>query len=607
MNRIIILLSAFLFSPSLFAASDVIVYPDDKYASIQEAIDALAEDENLNTVELLGGEYVLTTPLLIPTGVTLRGKDTEQTILTASVAWEGQVLIVIAGASNVRIRNLKFENAELAIRFENGPSFDIVISNNVFVLGKENRAIEILDSSTTTIENNVFYNNEYAIVGNPLSGSDPYTIRQNIFLDNKYLADFINTFTFLYNCYWPNYDGLTEIDENSIQAEPQFARIDTETNEYDFHLKTNSPCRNVGDENSTVKDALDNSRLDFGAYGGPGASVYPPPVSFDVSPGSTDDINYSMSFSWKPLAGYEVDNAEGGYKIYFGDASNSYDFTSGTQVSPIENPSTTTGTDGKNLVSIEGFQTPAVDLSSPADGEIKAYNQRLDLSWSAVDGATGYQLVYVGGNGDTDTLDVENVTSHTLSGLTNGVNYTVSIQPYAQPTLYFYIKAIEGLSADKHESLWYQKYEKTVELGDKVLSNSSMTLSATPDEIRPYPVLPNEGCFIATATYGSYDAKQVQIFRDFRDQFLLTNAVGAEFVKLYYQYGPAAASYLNEHPVLKPVMQALLYPYLLLASTFVDGGAIAGSFYVLLCFVLAGLLVFVFALPLFRREKYHVI
>lgn len=605
MNRIVVLLLAFFFSPSVFSASDVIVYPDDKYISIQEAIDALAEDEKLNTVELLGGEYILTTPILLPTGVTLRGKDTEQTILTASDTWEGQVLIVIAGASNVRIRNLKFENAELAIRFENGPSSDIVISNNVFVLGKENRAIEILDSSTTTIENNVFYDNEFAIVGNALSVTDPYTIRQNIFLDNKYLADFINTFTFTYNCYWPNYDGLTEIDENSIQTDPLFARIDTDANEFDFHLKTNSPCRDVGDENSTVKDALDDSRLDFGAYGGPSASVYPPPVLFDVTPSSADDVNYSMSFSWKPLAGYEVDNADGKYKIYFGDASNSFEYTSGTQVSPIENPSTTTGTDGENLVSIEGFQAPAVDLSSPASGEIKAYNQRLDVSWSAVDGAKGYQLIYVGGNGETDTLDVENVTSYTLNGLTNGVNYTVSIQPYAHPTLYFYIKAVEGLSVDKHESLWYEKYEKAVELGDKVLSNSSMSLSATPDEIRPYPVLPNEGCFIATATYGSYDAQQVQVFRDFRDQYLLTNVVGTQFVQLYYRYGPVAANYLNEHPVFKPAMQALLYPYLLLASAFVDSGMIAGLFSLFMCFVISGL--FVLALPLFRWESRHVI
>lgn len=606
MNRIAFLLLVSIFSTTSFAASDVIVYPHDVYASIQEAIDAASGDAEINTVELAGDVYELEESLILRNGVTLKGKDTERSVLTAKESWAAQVLIVVAGGSNIRIRNLKFENADLAIRLENGPSTDIEISNNVFFLGNDNRAIEILDGSTTTIENNVFYNNEYAIIGNALSVN---TIRQNIFQDNKYTADAVNTFTFTYNCYWPDFAGLLEIDENSIQSDPLFAKIDTDSEEYDFHLRAASPCRNVGDENSTAKNALDNNELDFGAYGGPNASVYPPPVSFDVSPTSVDDINYSMSFSWQPLTAYEVDHVDGGYKIYFASSSNSYEdgYTSGTQVSPIENPSTTTGSDGENQVTIDGFQPPSVELASPVSGDIAAYNQRLDISWSVVENAAGYQLSYVGGDGESDSIDVENATSYTLSGLTNGVNYTVTIQAYDQPTLYFYIKAFEGLSAENNESLWYEEFQQSVKLGDKVLSDSSVTLSATPDEIRPYPVLPNEGCFIATATYGSYDAEQVQVFRDFRDQFLLTNVIGVQFVQLYYQYGPIAANYLNENPVFKPAMQSLLYPYLLLASAFVDIGLFAGSLLVLMCLGIAGLLVYVLVTGFFRWEKRHVI
>ncbi|MDH5219558.1 MAG: fibronectin type III domain-containing protein, partial [Gammaproteobacteria bacterium] len=401
--------------------------------------------------------------------------------------------------------------------------------------------------------------------------------------------------------------GLAEKDENSLLSDPLFADIDAANHEYDFHLKAASPCIDAGDDSSVLKDALDNSVLDIGAYGGPNASVYPPPVSFKVEESTVDGTNYSMSFRWQPLTAYEVDHADGGYNIYFGSSSNSYEYTSGTQTSPLTDLLVTTSADGENQLTVDGFQSPANDLSSPGSGEITAYNQRLEINWDAVDGATGYQLIYVGGDGDTDTIDVEDVTSYTLSGLSNGVSYSVLIQAYAQPTLYFYIKAFEGLSTNKNESLWYEEFQESVTLGEKVLSDSSLTLSATPDEIRPYPVLPNEGCFIATATYGNYDAEQVQVFRDFRDQFLLTNAIGAQFVQLYYQYGPIAANYLTEHPAYKPAMQALLYPYLLLASAFVEVGVFAGAFFVLMCLGIAGLLVFALFVSSFRWEKRHVI
>jgi hypothetical protein len=53
---------------------------------------------------------------------------------------------------------------------------------------------------------------------------------------------------------------------------------------------------------------------------------------------------------------------------------------------------------------------------------------------------------------------------------------------------------------------------------------------------------------------------QVELLRDFRDQYLLTNAPGKRFVEAYYKHGPLAADYINEHSWLKPIVRVLLMP-----------------------------------------------
>lgn len=70
-----------------------------------------------------------------------------------------------------------------------------------------------------------------------------------------------------------------------------------------------------------------------------------------------------------------------------------------------------------------------------------------------------------------------------------------------------------------------------------------------------------EGCFIATACYGDYHAKEVLVLRDYRDRVLCQTKTGRLMVQLYYHLSPALARFIQDKAILKKVVrQHILQP-----------------------------------------------
>jgi hypothetical protein len=77
-------------------------------------------------------------------------------------------------------------------------------------------------------------------------------------------------------------------------------------------------------------------------------------------------------------------------------------------------------------------------------------------------------------------------------------------------------------------------------------------------------------CFIATAAYGTPMAEDVQILREFRDKYLLTNSPGRAFVDFYYRVSPPIAEFITQHPSLKPIVRAGLVPAVAMSTVAIN-------------------------------------
>jgi hypothetical protein len=74
------------------------------------------------------------------------------------------------------------------------------------------------------------------------------------------------------------------------------------------------------------------------------------------------------------------------------------------------------------------------------------------------------------------------------------------------------------------------------------------------------------GCLIATATYGSELAPQVQFLREIRDNKLMNTQSGISFMsgfnQIYYSFSPYIADYERENPIFKEAVKVVITPML---------------------------------------------
>ena len=77
-------------------------------------------------------------------------------------------------------------------------------------------------------------------------------------------------------------------------------------------------------------------------------------------------------------------------------------------------------------------------------------------------------------------------------------------------------------------------------------------------------------CFIATAACGTALHEDIDVLRDFRDEYLMPNPIGRTFVKNYYTTSPLIADVIRENKGLMIVVrEGLVKPLVYISRVFV--------------------------------------
>jgi len=150
--------------------------------------------------------------------------------------------------------------------------------------------------------------------------------------------------------------------------------------------------------------------------------------------------------------------------------------------------------------------------------------------------------------------------------------YKYYIQQEAKKNTEFYISAFE--MAEERQILQMDEEKEREEIVAEILEESPNP--ETKGDLVNDVVIDEGGCLIATATYGSELAPQVQQLREIRDNSLLQTKSGSMFMEsfnsFYYSFSPEIADLERENPMFKETVKLVITPLLtsLLILNYVD-------------------------------------
>ena len=212
---------------------------------------------------------------------------------------------------------------------------------------------------------------------------------------------------------------------------------------------------------------------------------------------------------------------------------------------------------------LDGCYTPGIVTVDVGEVVIFSNTDSAAHTWTAGTPGDGPS-----GEFDTSLLMVDDSFEYTAD-TAGEINYFCMVHPWMQGVIIVQEAAAEEVVEEVMEEEVVEEVmeEEVVEevMEEEVVEEVMEEEETMMDETE---VTEEEGggCLIATATFGSELAPQVQQLRELRDNTILSTESGTAFMtgfnQFYYSFSPTIADLEREHPILKEVMKLTLTPML---------------------------------------------
>ena len=168
-----------------------------------------------------------------------------------------------------------------------------------------------------------------------------------------------------------------------------------------------------------------------------------------------------------------------------------------------------------------------------------------------------------------DVKDRFVINSGDETEIISGIKSNTGLREYKIPLIWNFVTDV--VAPEKKTALEEQK-EQALQYGEEMFSNaaqqmqkveSAQQLVTEGGEIPP-ALTGGGGCLIATATYGTELAPQVQMLREIRDKSVLGTQTGAAFMSafnsFYYSFSPAVADLERQNPMFREIVRVAITP-----------------------------------------------
>ncbi|MDP2667716.1 MAG: CFI-box-CTERM domain-containing protein [Nitrosopumilaceae archaeon] len=168
-----------------------------------------------------------------------------------------------------------------------------------------------------------------------------------------------------------------------------------------------------------------------------------------------------------------------------------------------------------------------------------------------------------------DVKDRFVINSADESEIISGIKSNTGLREYKIPLIWNFVTDV--VAPEKKTALEEQK-EQALQYGEEMFSNaaqqmqkveSAQQLVTEGGEIPP-ALTGGGGCLIATVTYGTELAPQVQMLREIRDKSVLGTQTGTAFMSafnsFYYSFSPAVADLERQNPMFKEIVKIVITP-----------------------------------------------